>query len=95
MDQQNAFLRSLGVDEALLLRRRDGARTVSLFCYPTAPVDALVQALAANAQPSVLLVPEGVAPGLEAASTRKRKTSIWKRWSPGWPAIRPPILRMR
>ncbi|EJO30074.1 elongation factor P maturation arginine rhamnosyltransferase EarP [Achromobacter marplatensis] len=67
MDQQNAFLRSLGVDEALLLRRRDGARTVSLFCYPTAPVDALVQALAANAQPSVLLVPEGVAPGLEAA----------------------------
>ncbi|KAG0751931.1 hypothetical protein G6F24_013918 [Rhizopus arrhizus] len=52
---------------ALGMRRRDGARTESLFCYPTAPVDALVQALAANAQPSVLLVPEGVAPGREAA----------------------------
>lgn len=66
-DLQNAFLQSLGVDQAVLLRRRDGARTVSLFCYPTAPTDALVQALTANSRPGVLLVPEGVAPGLEAA----------------------------
>jgi len=66
MDQQNAFLRALGVDEAVLLRRQDGARTVSLFCYPSAPVDALVQALAADSRASVLLVPEGIAPGLEA-----------------------------
>ncbi|CUJ45765.1 elongation factor P maturation arginine rhamnosyltransferase EarP [Achromobacter kerstersii] len=67
IDQQNAFLRTLGVDEAVLLRRQDGARTVSLFCYPSAPVDALVQALAADPRASVLLVPEGIAPGLEAA----------------------------
>lgn len=67
IDQQNAFLRTLGVDEAVLLRRQDGARTVSLFCYPSAPVDALRQALAADPRASVLLVPEGIAPGLEAA----------------------------
>ena len=64
---QEAFLRSLGVEQALLLRRRDGARTVSLFCYPAAPVAALAAALSADPRPSVLLAPEGVAPGLEAA----------------------------
>lgn len=67
MDLQNEFLRPLGVDDAVLARRRDGARTVSLFCYPTAPVQALVSALAADSRPSVLLAPVGIAPGLEAA----------------------------
>ncbi|MGV2862004.1 elongation factor P maturation arginine rhamnosyltransferase EarP [Achromobacter sp. AGC39] len=67
IDQQNGFLRSLRVDDAVLARRRDGARTVSLFCYPTAPTGDLVRALAADSWPSVLLAPEGVAPGLEAA----------------------------
>lgn len=66
-DSQASFLRSLGVDEALLLRRRDGARAVSLFCYPSAPAADLVAALSADPRPSVLLVPEGIAPGLEAA----------------------------
>ncbi|MGB3431270.1 elongation factor P maturation arginine rhamnosyltransferase EarP [Achromobacter sp.] len=64
---QETFLRSLGVAQDLLLRRRDGARTVSLFCYPAAPVAALAEALSADPRPSVLLAPEGVAPGLEAA----------------------------
>ncbi|QYJ19726.1 elongation factor P maturation arginine rhamnosyltransferase EarP [Achromobacter sp. ES-001] len=67
MDQQNGFLRSLGVSDAVLAHRQDGARTVSLFCYPTAPAGDLVRALAADSRPCVLLAPEGVAPGLEAA----------------------------
>lgn len=73
---QEAFLRSLGVPLDLLLRRRDGARTVSLFCYPTAPVTALAEALAADPRPTLLLAPEGVAPGLEAACA-----------APGAPAV--------
>lgn len=64
---QEVFLRSLGVAPELLSRRRAGARTVSLFCYPAAPVPALAEALAADPRPSVLLAPEEVAPGLEAA----------------------------
>ncbi len=69
---QEAFLRGLGVtDEQLSQRRngarRSGARTVSLFCYPSAPVDALARVLAADPEPALLLVPQGVAPGLEAA----------------------------
>ena len=66
-DQQNDFLRSLGVADAVMARRQEGGRTVSLFCYPTAPTGDLVSALAADPRPSVLLAPEGVAPGLEAA----------------------------
>lgn len=69
-EAQAAFLRGLGVAEPLLSQRRHGARTVSLFCYPSAPVDGLAQALAADARPALLLAPEGVAPGLEAACAR-------------------------
>lgn len=75
-EAQAAFLRRLGVAEPLLSQRRHGARAVSLFCYPSAPVDGLAQALAADARPALLLAPEGVAPGLEAACAR-----------PGGPAV--------
>lgn len=75
-EAQAAFLRGLGVAEPLVSQRRDGARTVSLFCYPSAPIDGLAQALAADARPALLLAPEGVAPGLEAACAR-----------PGGPAV--------
>ncbi|MGE4438071.1 elongation factor P maturation arginine rhamnosyltransferase EarP [Achromobacter sp.] len=64
---QEAFLRGLGVADGLLSLRRNGARTMSLFCYPGAPVDALARALAADTRPTLLLAPVGVAPGLEAA----------------------------
>ncbi|WP_025140533.1 elongation factor P maturation arginine rhamnosyltransferase EarP [Achromobacter sp. DH1f] len=67
---QEAFLRNLGVSDALLSPRRTGARTVSLFCYPSAPLDGLVQALADDPVPTLLLAPQGVAPGLEAACAR-------------------------
>lgn len=40
---------------------RDGERLVSLFCYPDAPVAQLLELLAADARPTRLLLPEGVA----------------------------------
>ena len=66
-ERQENFLGSVGVPQDALALRRDGARTVSLFCYPSAPAGELVQALAADPRPTVLLVPQGVAPDLEAA----------------------------
>ena len=39
-----------------------------LFCYPSAPVSALVEALKAQAEPSVIIVPSGVYPALKQAA---------------------------
>ncbi|AZY49882.1 elongation factor P maturation arginine rhamnosyltransferase EarP [Bordetella avium] len=54
---QDAFLRRLGVT-----RRDADSRTLTLFCYPQAPYLELAQAL--SRQTTLLIVPEGVAPGL-------------------------------
>lgn len=51
----NAFWQRLGVAVP------EHARCMSLFCYPTAPVAALFQAMQQSAQPVLLVVPEGVA----------------------------------
>jgi uncharacterized repeat protein (TIGR03837 family) len=53
--QRADFLASLGV------RPPPDALLVSLFCYPQAPLPALLHALRDDAQPSLLLVPQGVA----------------------------------
>lgn len=50
------FLASIGVTP------REGERLASLFCYPDAPVRALLDALAARPEPWRVLVPRGVAP---------------------------------
>jgi hypothetical protein len=49
-----------------LLPRTDlqPARLLTLFCYPHAPVAQLLEALSAEPRPSVVLIPEGVAPEL-------------------------------
>ena len=65
---QEAFLRQLGLDDADLAGWRAGARLATLFCYPHAPAAALAQVLARDARPTLLLAPEGVAPGLEGAA---------------------------
>lgn len=39
-----------------------GERVVSLFCYPDSPLEDLLPALAAGDRPTLLLVPEGIAP---------------------------------
>jgi uncharacterized repeat protein (TIGR03837 family) len=51
-----AFLRGLGLSEAEIAMQK-----VSLFCYPHAPVAALLQAWQGGPQPICCLVPEGVA----------------------------------
>ncbi|MNR27756.1 hypothetical protein D3C85_1450420 [compost metagenome] len=56
-EKQESFLRSVGVPQEALSLRRDGARTVSLFCYPSAPAGQLVQALAADPRATVMLAP--------------------------------------
>ncbi|MEI2415662.1 elongation factor P maturation arginine rhamnosyltransferase EarP [Orrella sp. JC864] len=57
----------LGLSDALLQAWREGARLVTLFCYAHAPVQGLLRALARDSRPSVLLVPQGVAPQAEQA----------------------------
>lgn len=61
------LLANLGVPRQALAPH-DGTRLVTLFCYPNAPLAALAQALARDETPTLLLVPEGVAPQLEAAA---------------------------
>lgn len=56
-----AFLRELGV-----VRAHPDSRLVTLFCYPHAPYLEMARALASR--PTLLLAPQGVAPGLEAAA---------------------------
>lgn len=64
-EMQAGFLRGLGLDEAALAAHRQGARVLTLFCYPHAPADILAQALRLRSDPTLMLVPEGVAPGLD------------------------------
>lgn len=45
-----------------------GTRLVTLFCYPDAPLAGLLEGLRADSRPTLLLVPEGVAPRLELAA---------------------------
>ena len=64
---QRDFLRRLGLGRDDLEQVADGARLATLFCYPHAPWAELAAALAADASHTLLLVPHGVAPALEAA----------------------------
>jgi len=62
------MLKRLGVSKEALhaWQQADSvqARLLSLFCYPHAPLEQLLEALAQDARPSILLVPDGVAPAL-------------------------------
>lgn len=58
---QAAFLARLGLPP----RAPDG-RLVTLFCYPDAPATLLAETLAAGERPTLLVIPEGVAPYLQA-----------------------------
>ena len=50
------------------ITHRDGERLVSLFCYPSAPVAALIDALHADAAPTVILATAGAASALVRAA---------------------------
>lgn len=68
--QAAGLLQSLGLAaEALAHWQTPGSRLINLFCYPHAPLAALTQALAQSPRPTLLLVPEGVAPSLAAGRT--------------------------
>lgn len=58
------WLAGLGVDP------EPGERLMSLFCYPDAPTDALLEALAASGGRWRVLLPEGVLPALSAPDSR-------------------------
>ena len=60
---QTALLTRLGVPQAAIQAWQDGARLCTLFCYPDAPIDALLHSLS-QASPAVVLVPHGVTPSL-------------------------------
>lgn len=73
--EQRRFLSELGVPETALDAWRPlnahkattevpapNARLISLFCYPQAPLQALLDTLMTDTQVSVLLIPQGVAP---------------------------------
>lgn len=62
---QRDFLAGLGVPDPALSWWDRGARLVTLFCYPQAPAAALAQSLSQDERPTLLLAPEGVAPGLD------------------------------
>jgi uncharacterized repeat protein (TIGR03837 family) len=66
-DAQHAFLSALGVP-AQLVADRAAVRLVTLFCYTDAPLGSLAGALRGDSKPTVVLVPQGVAPGLEAVA---------------------------
>ena len=59
-DIQASFLASIGMPVRVAQR----PRLVSLFCYPHAPFQALIDVLSHDTRPSILLVPEGVCPGI-------------------------------
>lgn len=65
-EAQAALLASLGLPSEALRAWQEGARLYTLFCYPHAPAQALAAFLANAGQPALLLVPEGVAPGLSS-----------------------------
>jgi uncharacterized repeat protein (TIGR03837 family) len=65
---QEAFLTKLGLNSDTLSFWRNGARVVTLFCYPHAPTAALAQALANDTHTTLLLLPPGIAVGLEATA---------------------------
>jgi len=62
---RDALLARLGLSVAMRARLQQGARLCTVFCYVDAPITALCAALSQTG-PALLLVPQGVAPGLVA-----------------------------
>jgi len=61
---RQTLLARLGVAPDTRVVLEQGGRLAFLFCYPEAPIDALLRGLA-HTTPTVLLVPQGVAPTLD------------------------------
>lgn len=61
---------------------REGMRTVSLFCYPTAPVDALLAAMQQDERPTLCLIPQGIADDVVAEVMAEIERRPSKKLSP-------------
>lgn len=66
--RRDALLDSSGVCSADIRAINHGAKLVFLFCYPDAPVQALINVLAQKSQTTILLIPEGVYPQARSSS---------------------------
>lgn len=64
-NQQRDFLASIGLTPDCLGAWQRGARLVSLFCYPDAPLESLLDTLSEDDRPTVLVVPGQIAPELQ------------------------------
>lgn len=58
------LLRDIGLPAPRIADLRAGGFQAFLFCYPQAPVQSLLDALACLGRPGVVIVPDGVAPDL-------------------------------
>ncbi|MFA5521838.1 MAG: elongation factor P maturation arginine rhamnosyltransferase EarP [Castellaniella sp.] len=70
------LLRALGLSADDVALANAGAAVVLLFAYPQAPVDALIHALESQDRPCLLLIPQGLYPGLirpDGAALRVRR----------------------
>ncbi len=68
---RSQLLRELGVPSGAVERLLQGWKQIFLFCYISAPVEGLMKALAQAPNPSILMVPEGVSPGLSLLQTER------------------------
>ena len=62
-EQRNSLLARVGVDAQWRERLNEGAALVYVYCYPQAPLAALLQALASGQRDTLVLLPEGIWPG--------------------------------
>lgn len=66
-ERRDALLRSSGVCSADIAAVNHDARLVFLFCYPDAPVRAMIRAFAQEKRKTVVLIPNGVYPQAESS----------------------------
>lgn len=62
-DSRFGLLAQLGVNVEWLDRLYAGARLVYVYCYPQAPLPALMEALASAGRDTLVLIPQGIWPG--------------------------------
>lgn len=70
-EQQASFLHRIGLTADLSQCAPDSGRPriISLFCYPQAPYHALMETLRQDQQRTIVLIPEGVCPGLSTGQS--------------------------
>jgi len=76
------LLARLRIDAAWQERLRAGARLVYVYCYPQAPLPALMEALGASGRDTLVLLPEGIWPGETPASITTARSRVEARAHP-------------